>query len=87
MLVRLDVDRVGGRIIGHTKVHQLAHIPEFHIVVAVNGVSLQLYLLAIRIEDLSAACAAVGPSARPTSNPVPSSSHSFFLLIYVASFG
>ena len=52
-LVGGDLDAVGGGVVGDVEVDRLPHVPEFHIVVAADGVCLQLDLLAVHIKGLA----------------------------------
>lgn len=51
-----DHDRVGLRVVAHAEVHRLADVPEFHIVMALDGVGLQLHLPTVYEEPLGAWC-------------------------------
>ena len=48
-----DLDAVGGPIISHVEIYRLPHVPELHIVVAADGVGLQVNLLTIHKKGLA----------------------------------
>ena len=51
-LIALHIDRVGGGLIGDAEIHRPANVPEFHIVVAENGVGGQAGFFAVHIDGL-----------------------------------
>ena len=56
-IVRLgavDVDTIGGRIVGHPEVHRFTDVPELHIVAAADTVGSHGYSLSIHIDGLAA---------------------------------
>ena len=52
----VDVDGVGGSIIGYAEVHRLADIPELDEVVPMDVIRFELHLLAVYIEGLGGGC-------------------------------
>ena len=52
MGVGVDVDAVGGGVIGHTEINGLPNIPEFYKIISVNLIRLKLDGLAAEIKGL-----------------------------------
>lgn len=60
LLIRLcavDMDAVGGGIVGHAEVHRFADVPEADVIVPADGIGGEGCLLAVDVEGLAA-----GPS-------------------------